>query len=643
MPAKRLILALIAIAVLCFRTASLHADYTNAINPSVTWGTWEGWGASLCWWANVFGDRDDLANLIFTTNYTTLNGQTLPGLGMNVARYNAGACSTNSVNGGTMQASTNIPPFKQIQGFWLDGISTNPSSASWNWNADLKQRTMLLKAKARGANLFELFSNSPMWWMLYNSNPSGADNGANDNLPSGNYAAHAACLATVALYASTNWGLAFDSVEPFNEPSGTWWTSTNTQEGCHFSTGAQTGVVAWLRAELDARDLTNMNVAASDETSYDAARSTWAAFSVTTKAQVGRVNVHGYQYGSGRRDLLYSAVSGKRLWNSEYGEGDGTGISLARNLNLDFQSLHMTAWCYWQPFDSGGWGLVQSNPGDNWIGTANPKYYVAAHYSRHIRPGMLFLSSGDGNTVAAHSRGGRKLVLVTANYTNAQSVTYSLTNLPYAAGPVRRWATLMGGTGDKYVLNNDVVVSNQTFTCSFPTNTIQTLEIDNVDLAVPLAPTGLAAVPGVEKVSLHWTSALGATNYNIKRATNSAGPFLSIGVSGSTNFTSTGVPGGATCFYVVSGLNGAGESADSATVSVVPYGRPMLQITRDNGSNLHLAWPDWASGLVLRATNMATNASWAFLTNRPWATNGTMNVILPSTNGPRQFYRLQSF
>ena len=33
--------------------------------------------------------------------------------------------------------------------------------------------------------------------------------------------------------------------------------------------------------------------------------------------------VHGYEYGGGRRDLLYDAVrgAGKKLWNSEYGEG----------------------------------------------------------------------------------------------------------------------------------------------------------------------------------------------------------------------------------------------------------------------------------------------------------------------------------
>ena len=50
-------------------------------------GVWEGWGTSLCWWANVFGDDDALADLTFSLNATPIDGLgALPGLGMNIAR-----------------------------------------------------------------------------------------------------------------------------------------------------------------------------------------------------------------------------------------------------------------------------------------------------------------------------------------------------------------------------------------------------------------------------------------------------------------------------------------------------------------------------------------------------------------------------
>jgi galactan endo-1,6-beta-galactosidase len=339
---------------------------------------------------------------------------------------------------------------------------------------------MLLKAKARGANLFELFSNSPMWWMCYNHNPSGSGNGSDSNLQSWNYQQHAVYLASVALVAKTNWGVIFDAVEPFNEPSADWWTATGTQEGCHVDAVAQATVIGHLRTELNNRGLGSTKVAASDESFFDQATSTWNSFDATTKSQVGRVNVHGYQGTGGRRDLLYSAVAGKPLWNSEHGESDGTGMTLARNLALDFRWLRMTAWCYWQPFDSGGWGLVQSNPGDNWIGPPNPKFFVMAQYTRHIRPGMTIIDSGEDNTVAAYDRASRKLVLVSVNYGTAQWITYNLSNFSIAAGPIRKWTTATG-TGGKYQVSA-LALTDRNFKSWFETNTVQTFEIQNVHL-----------------------------------------------------------------------------------------------------------------------------------------------------------------
>jgi galactan endo-1,6-beta-galactosidase len=512
----------------------VQADYSTTVNSTNTFGTWEGWGVSLCWWANVFGNRTDIANLLFTTNRVTLSGQSqsLPGLGLNIARYNVGACTTNSINVDTIQLSANIPAFKQIQGYWLNWFSADPGSASWNWNADANQRAMLQLAKARGANILELFSNSPVWWMCYNHNPSGADSGSNDNLQSWNHNQHAAYLATVAKYAHDNWGILFTSVEPFNEPIASWWTSSGTQEGCHFNNGTQAAVIGYLRSELDNRGLTSTIVSASDESFYDQATSTWNSFNSTTRSQIGRVNVHGYQYGGGRRDLLYNAAAGKKLYNSEYGEGDGSGLSLARNLNLDFRWLHMTAWCYWQPLDSGGWGLLQSNPGDNWIGPANPKYFVLAHYTRHIRPGMTILDGGEGNTIAAYDAFRHRLVLVTMNYDTAQSITYDLSRFYNVSGPVQHWTSTTDGT-TRYVYVSTLAVTNKSLSAFFTTNTIQTFEIQNVYIAAP--PPQLALSVAGDQLVISWPGS--AVDFWLYSATNLASNTIwqSVGQSVQTN------------------------------------------------------------------------------------------------------------
>ena len=51
------------------------ADYTTTLNPTTHWGTWEGWGCSLAWWANSFGNRDDLADIVFT--WSSINGEAM--------------------------------------------------------------------------------------------------------------------------------------------------------------------------------------------------------------------------------------------------------------------------------------------------------------------------------------------------------------------------------------------------------------------------------------------------------------------------------------------------------------------------------------------------------------------------------------
>jgi galactan endo-1,6-beta-galactosidase len=495
-----------------------RAQYTVTIDPTITWGVWDGWGCSLCWWANVFGNRDDLADIVFATNYTILNGQNLPGLGLNIARYNAGACLTNAIDGSVMQVSSNIPPTHQMQGYWINWFSSDPGSTSWNWSADANQRAMLLKAKSRGANWLELFSNSPLWWMCYNHNPSGANNGANDNLQSWNYDQHAVYLATVAQYASAHWGVNFDSVEAFNEPVSTWWNAQGTQEGCHVANTTQADVIGYLRTELDNRGLSSVLVSASDDNTYDEATATWQSFSAAVQANVGRVNTHGYQYGGGRRDLLYAAVAGRQLWNSEYGENDATGLSLAGNLNLDFTWLHPTGWCYWQPFDCCGWGLINAIISNSWIGSANPKYFVLAQYTRHIRPGMTIIESGDGNSVTAYDQALRKLVIVTMNYGTPQTITYDLSNFPHVAGPVTSWTTRTSGQTE-YAPLSFSLPNGKSFEAAFTTNTIETFEIQNVDLLPSLA----ASLDGTQRqVVFSWPD--WATNYTLFYATNLTPP-----------------------------------------------------------------------------------------------------------------------
>jgi galactan endo-1,6-beta-galactosidase len=405
-------------------------DITITVDPSRAndHGKWEGWGTSLCWWAAVPWETPNpkvIADLLFTTKdvipfQTTTHGSyDLPGLGMTIARYNAGASGPGMKEG-------KLYPRRKIAGFWTDRTKGDPST--WEWERDLQQIDMLRAAKERGANLFELFANSPMWWMCHTECPAGSLSGIKDNLKKAHYKDFAHYLVSIALYAKSTWGIEFKYIAPFNEPSSDWWKMSNNQEGCRFGHASQSVLLKELNDLIAYKMMTenssqsflrNLELAASDENQYDQAIDTWDSLDDAARATISKINVHGYQERGGERQMLYeqASSSGKRLWNSEYGDGDATGLSLAQNLNLDFHRLHPTAWVYWQALDSGAWGLVEANPKDRWAGHPNAKLFVLAHYSRHIRPGMriLHVECEDKNSVAAYSDDEKKLVLVSLN------------------------------------------------------------------------------------------------------------------------------------------------------------------------------------------------------------------------------------
>jgi hypothetical protein len=88
----------------------------------------------------------------------------------------------------------------------------------------------------------------------------------------------------------------------------------------------------------------------------------------------------------------------------------------------------------------------------------------------------------------------------------------------------------------------------------------------------PLPPTGLLGVAGDGRSALIWNNSTGATGYNVKRSLSSGGGYLLI-ASNLTNpsYIDTGLVNNTTYYYVVSASNPAGESTNSAVVSVQPW------------------------------------------------------------------------
>ena len=81
---------------------------------------------------------------------------------------------------------------------------------------------------------------------------------------------------------------------------------------------------------------------------------------------------------------------------------------------------------------------------------------------------------------------------------------------------------------------------------------------------LPVAPTGLTATTGGARAVLRWNAAPAATSYNLKRSTNSAGPFLTVMPNVTALFyLDTGLLAGTIYHYAVSSVNSVGESPNS--------------------------------------------------------------------------------
>ena len=138
------------LACVLVSSSSLHADYTVTTNKTDNRGTWDGWGTSLCWWGNLIGGtsyQSKAAQLLGTYNAVDYmgNGTTLPGLGLNIIRYNVGGGGrSGDVSGTTENISSTLPWYKDIDGYWKNWTSKDITSSSWDWTRDAQQRAMLI-------------------------------------------------------------------------------------------------------------------------------------------------------------------------------------------------------------------------------------------------------------------------------------------------------------------------------------------------------------------------------------------------------------------------------------------------------------------------------------------------------------------
>jgi fibronectin type 3 domain-containing protein len=133
-------------------------------------------------------------------------------------------------------------------------------------------------------------------------------------------------------------------------------------------------------------------------------------------------------------------------------------------------------------------------------------------------------------------------------------------------------------------------------------------------ITTPSVPMGVAATAGNAQVSLKWSASSSASSYPVKRATVSGGPYTQIGAPTSTTYIDSALANGTTYYYVVSALDSAGESANSAQVSALPVAPASI--------------PAAPTGLAATSGNARVSLSWS-----PSSSATSYHVKRATTNG----------
>ena len=445
-----------------------------SVNPTTKRQTVEGWGISLCWWANMCGKWSDnkineLVDWLVSPN----------GLNYNVFRYNIGGGDDPLHRNCTLHHMAASSGGKGIRAE-MDGFKDS-ANASYIWSRDLAQRKiMLLIKKKRPDAIFEAFSNSCPYYMTYSGCCSGNTTASKDNLRPECYEAFAHYLVDVCKFYKDSFNIEFRTLEPFNEPMTSYWKCGGGQEGCHFDVSSMVSFVKVLSPILKESKLSTV-ISATDETDVGQSVRDYNAFKADPEAfnAIGQWNAHTYGANNTTRVNLSSLTYADNIpfWMSEVGSG-GSGLSgnlsMSQKLMDDIRYMAPKTWVDWQYVEENNdqWCLVGGN-----FSTATyqkvKNYYVRQQITRFIKKGYTWLSVLNDQTLAALSPKGDSLVIVVQNNTSLdKKYKVDLSLFKSTSNTAVCYCTNQNRNGS---LISDINVADQTMSFTIPAYEIRTM------------------------------------------------------------------------------------------------------------------------------------------------------------------------
>ncbi len=328
------------------------------------------------------------------------------------------------------------------------------------------------------------FTRGYEWWLLQQArarNPAIALDclawGAPGWIGDGNYYSPDMCDYIVSFIkgAQTTYGFTFDFTGTHNEAA---------------LNSTRTVWIKQLRATLDAHGLQNVKLVAADE---------WGgAWNIVTNANFGLLADPALSNAIARVGAHYPKLSspaaaqacGIPIWDSEegvHGTNWSSAMKLARLLNRNYILGRMTATEIWSPVTSyydilaaPNSGLMKAN--SPWSGAyfVSPEIWVTAHTTQFAAPGWTYLEGGASAllpgggslvTLASTNHADYSLIVETSDATNAQTITFHLTN-GLAAAALHVWQTT---PTNQFANVGQVTLAGDSFTYTFQPDCLYSL------------------------------------------------------------------------------------------------------------------------------------------------------------------------
>ena len=238
--------------VVFFSGQFIFAQQTVSIDPTKTYQTIEGFGASDCWTVDFVGryfsnaQKEQAAQWLFDSQLKS--DGSVNGIGLSMWRFNLG--------GGTLgqgDASNISPITRRGDAFIL------PDGTYDFENHNVGQQWFLQKAYSYGCTDFVAFSNSPV--VNFTKNGKGFCAYGSDgttNLRSDAVNDFADYLANSLVYFQDSLGIPFHYISPVNEPQWAWQADANGnsgQEGSTWTNSDMKNLCVALDASLQAKGL----------------------------------------------------------------------------------------------------------------------------------------------------------------------------------------------------------------------------------------------------------------------------------------------------------------------------------------------------------------------------------------------------